>query len=312
MQLQDLLLRFYDYRPFPNAFLNKISGNTSKLLLIISRLILPIYFKLTQRNKSHKQINAIGVLTSFPQRINVVPLVIECLIRQTYELKNIVLYLSKKQFQYKKELPQALIQLEEEKKIIIKFVDEDIKSHKKYWYAITDFPDTDIITFDDDIIYTSKIVEKLFKAIQNTPRHVASEYCQRISYNGIGEAHPYSLWSYTEIKKGEKGKDLFFGTGGGTYFPFESLRGANISHQKLMDICPLADDLWLNAIIRMNDFSVINIGTKLSVPEWNIPNNKKLSTINNGENLNDKQMSRIISFLTQKGEKNPFTNHNKQ
>lgn len=46
-------------------------------------------------------------------------------------------------------------------------MDEDIRSHKKYWYAISEYPGMSIITVDDDIIYSSDTIKDLVEGSKN-------------------------------------------------------------------------------------------------------------------------------------------------
>ena len=43
----------------------------------------------------------------------------------------------------------------------IEFKDEDLRSHKKYYYTIKEYPDDIMITVDDDIFYRSDMIAKL-------------------------------------------------------------------------------------------------------------------------------------------------------
>lgn len=311
MYIQDFFIKFYDYRPFKSRLANKIIGNTSKIGLMLANIILPIWFKLfpgekyyIQKINTNQQKNVIICLTTFPSRINKLWLVIECILRQTTIPHKIVLYLSKEQFPDSQSLPITLIKYTK-KCLDIKFVEEDIKSHKKYWYAIKDFPNIPIITIDDDIIYTSKTIEILTKGAEKHPNSVLALYCHLIQRNHNGTLKSYSDWiGNTPINKSEK--DIFFGSGGGTYFPCGSLKEANQPFDTIMSICPFADDIWLNAFIRKNGYNVCCLKKMISVPEWYISNNKKLNSINNGENQNDIQLSKIIKFMKEKYQINPF------
>ena len=55
MYIQDLFIRYYDYRPFKNRLANKIIGNASKFGLILANIILPIWFKLFPGEKYYIQ-----------------------------------------------------------------------------------------------------------------------------------------------------------------------------------------------------------------------------------------------------------------
>lgn len=138
-------------------------GNFSKIGAVIASVFLPTWFRLfpSVKSISKRQDGLIICMTSFPARIDYVWLVVECLLRQTIQAEDIVLYLSKKQFPTKDKLPSQLLNMELNHKVTIKMENEDYRSHKKYWYALRDFPNKTIITVDDDIIYDSKLIEQL-------------------------------------------------------------------------------------------------------------------------------------------------------
>lgn len=308
MYIQDFFLKYYDYRPFSNIFLNKIIGNLSKISIYIGSLFLPLWFRLfpakLKRNKIEK--NVIVSFTSFPKRINKVWLVIECLLRQNIQPETIVLYLSQNQFNSKDKLPSKLLDYEKKNIIQIQLKPNDYRSHKKYWYAVKDFPNKTIITIDDDIIYHSKLISNLLYYHKKEPNYVIAEFTNKILWNNDCSIKDYSQWGRSTIKVGEKGYDIFFGSGGGTLFPCGSLKDANIPIDIINKICPLADDIWLNAIVRKNGYKVLSTNDSLSVPTWFIFNNEKLSTINNEDKLNDKQLFNVIEFMQKEFNCNPF------
>lgn len=101
MFIQDLFISYYDYRPFNNSLLNKVCGNATKIGACVGRYILPLWFKAFPCWKifSSQEESIVVCLTSFPRRIGVVWLVIECLGRQSIHASCIVLYLSKSSLQ---------------------------------------------------------------------------------------------------------------------------------------------------------------------------------------------------------------------
>lgn len=312
MYIQDIFLKYYDYRPFRNIFLNKISGNLSKLSIYIASFFLPIWFRIfpgsLKQNKIKKGV--IVSLTSFPKRINKVWLVIECILRQQIQPETILLYLSQDQFKTKKELPSKLLTYEKKKILKIRLMPGDYRSHKKYWYAIQEYPNKILITIDDDIIYHSKLISNLLFYHQKEPKSIIAEYCNNILWNDDNSVKAYSQWGYSHLKTGEKGNHIFFGSGGGTLFPLNSLKDADLSIDTIKRICPLADDIWLNAMIRKNGFDVLCANNRISVPTWFFLSDQKLSTQNNGDNLNDKQLCNVITFMKDKFNYTPFERSN--
>lgn len=112
-------------------------------------------------------------LTSFPGRINDVWKVIESLKRQTVKPGRIILWLSIQQFPSKSQIPQSLTKLEDEL-FSIRLVDEDFRSHKKYFYSIREFPDKTIITCDDDVYYDEDMIRRLVDTAKRYPNCIIS------------------------------------------------------------------------------------------------------------------------------------------
>ena len=313
IQLQDLFVKASDYRPFQSNVLNKVSGNCSRWMIhYLANAILPSFFRKSSGVEQYLKTKAEGrvskaviCMTSFPQRIDTVWLVVECLLRQTRIPNKIVIYLSNIQFNSANKLPESLKVYPKDLVEVI-FVNDDIRSHKKYWYAVKEYFDRPIILVDDDLIYDSHVVEDLEKTTQKNSNTIACCWGHKMRWNDTGEIMPYSKWGGVQPLYSVN-SDYFFGSGGGTYFPVGSLEGANIPTKEIMTICPYADDIWLNAITRINGYRTCRIRNYNSVPEWKIVNNKKLHSINNGShNYNDKQLVQVREYFINKYGRDPF------
>ena len=98
-------------------------------------------------------------MTSYPERIAYVEKVLDSIINQTIKPDKIILYLSLAQFSNQKILPDY--SKYEQYGFEISWHDEDIGPHKKYYYVMQEYPDSIIITVDDDILYNNIMVEEL-------------------------------------------------------------------------------------------------------------------------------------------------------
>ena len=105
--------------------------------------------------------------TSYPKRIAGVTKVLDSLSVQTYKPDRIILYLSEEQFGGRKipiDLsPYAAHGFE------LRWCRGDMKSHKKYLYALQEYPDNYVITVDDDFYYDSCMVEEFVRNTQCFP-----------------------------------------------------------------------------------------------------------------------------------------------
>lgn len=95
-------------------------------------------------------------MTSFPARIQKVWIVVETMLRQRQSPEKIVLWLSRDQFPGgHSQLPERLL-AQQERGLDIRFVDGDIRSHKKYYYAFAEFPDRHILTDHNGHLYSPR------------------------------------------------------------------------------------------------------------------------------------------------------------
>ena len=112
-----------------------------------------------------RQEDVVVSFTSFPARIGYVYMTVESLLRQTALPGRIILWLSKEQFPTEETVPEHLKKLQNEV-FQIRYVDGDIRSHKKYYYSFQEFPEKKVITVDDDMIYPPRLVEELLSVSQ--------------------------------------------------------------------------------------------------------------------------------------------------
>ena len=189
-------------------------------------------------------------LTSFPDRIKVVWMTIDSLFHQSIMPGHICLYLSIEDFPEKeKNLPKSLLQYEKYG-LEIFFVEDNIRPHKKYLYAMKQHPDWMVITVDDDIYYRDDMVAQLLKLHQQFPYCVCANIVHEIAYDLTAEhVLSYLKWQ-TPILNSPKASMFYVAIGcGGVLYP------PNIFHEshKVFDIdeikriCLTADDLWLKS-----------------------------------------------------------------
>ena len=198
-------------------------------------------------------------LTSFPMRIQTVHHTINTLFSQTMRADHIFLWLAKSQFpNLDKDLPQELLSCCD-KGLEIKWCDEDIKPHKKYYYTMQMFPDDIVITVDDDLYYDSCLIKNLYKSYLKHPHAVSAMRVNLIKLNSDGTALlPYAEWSiqYRELINIPSMKLIATGVGGILYPPY-CMHPELFNIEALKKTCIYADDLWLKTMQVMNDTPVV-------------------------------------------------------
>lgn len=267
----------------------KFDSLIRNITINIGNLIMP-YIKSKSRiggsNRSNCEKKIVVSLTSFPARINKVNIVIESLLNQTIKPDKIILWLSKEQFEYDK-LPLKLLQYIR-RGLEIQIVSGDLKSHKKYFYAFKKYPNDIVILVDDDIVYEPTFIETLIEGIDKNT--VCCRYAFKIIKDQNGVLLPYDKWPFIPNKS--MGNNIFFGTGGGSAFIPSSLPDITLNIDAIMELCPKADDVWLNAMVRVSGLRIKKNYNGFPFPIIN-RNTPTLYEENVGQSLNDIQIQRV-------------------
>ncbi|SMO96716.1 glycosyltransferase [Gracilimonas mengyeensis] len=283
---------------------NKIKRLFYKYLL---NLIAPIFFKLKENNKvnnkfkeKYGEIDFIVSLTSFPLRIDKLWIVIESILNQNIPPSQIYLWLAKDQFPTDESIPDRLKKLTD-RGLRIRMCDEDLKSHKKYYYAMQEFPNKVIITLDDDIIYSPDTLQFLLDKYLENPDCVCANRCCIIDKNAS-----YNDWETINSKPLKSNKLLPTGCGGVLYPP-NSLYKDVLKKEIFIETCFYGDDLWLNSMAYLNGTNVLYTGYDKRLISILYRENYDLHSLNVGENSrNDKQISAIRMYYKKKLGVDPF------
>ena len=200
-------------------------------------------------------------MTSFFARINSVHKVVQNLLKQSVKPDLIVLYLSLDEFA-DKCLPKQLIDLQNNKMFQIRFVAGDLKSYKKLVYALSDFPDSTIITVDDDILYPRYAIKELLKTHQVYPEDICAHRIRKINIKN-NMIQSYNLWPLSEQRRGcflkyKRGVDLFFCGCGGVLYPPRSLDSEVLNVSKFLKLCKHQDDVWFWAMAIKNNRKIVS------------------------------------------------------
>lgn len=235
-------------------------------------------------------------LTSFPARISVVWLTIVSLGNQTVLPSKIILYLSADEF------PQGLNSIPKKlKKLLnrgleIQFVAENLRSHKKYFYAFQQYPNNSIVTVDDDLYYPPETLERLLLISKKFPKAVVANVVSEIVLKHQ-KVDTYLNWKKTRKENCIHNRFVAIGHGGVLYPPFQkSLDFFDIPNIKKLAFH--ADDLWLKAV-EMHCNIDVAVGAYFPHPMV-IPSSQKVSLKNintQGEILNDIQWEKLTNHF---------------
>lgn len=245
------------------------------------------------RNKEEKDVDSntlIVSFTSYPARIQKVYLVAKTLLAQRgVDNFKVVLWLSIEQFPKGIDsLPSNLTDLCP-KGLDIRFVNDDLRPHKKYFYAFKEYPNNIVITVDDDVLYPSTLIKKLYE--------VHCEHPKEVIYNrgAIITKKAYDTWAIVDKRDEMRDDVLPTGVGGVLYPP-------HCYNEKIFDVdaikatCISTDDLWLSTMCRLNKTKSVYTGGKYGLINTVSSQKFALCNINCGGGKNDLSIRKISEW----------------
>lgn len=247
---------------------------------------MPLNYKFSKRSHEKKS-DLIVSITTFPKRINKIWVVIESILRQTLPPQKVVLTLSKLQFPSKDDLPKQLLKLEEEGVLEIIWTEDDLRSHKKYYYVMQKYLNDLIVTADDDFIYANTMLENLYKFHLQYPKSIITHLAlQRQGTN-------YKEWPNLLFDAVEPTYDIMQFGGSGVLYPPSSLHIEAFNKDSIKECCPLADDLWLNAMALLNGTPIAKTDYEIYLMPILFKDDQALFKENVLENKNNTQIENI-------------------
>jgi hypothetical protein len=234
-------------------------------------------------------------LTSFPARIDDIWISIETILRQSFKPDMIILWLAEEQFPDKK-LPLSLLDLQE-RGLTIRYCD-DIRSHKKYYYTIKEFPEDYVITLDDDLYYDKDVLKNVVEMHRKFPDMIATNRAHKMTFDEFGNVKPYRQWKHNDDSELKPSHRLLQTGGAGTlYFP-GCLHSSAFDKELIKELCFHADDVWLKMMAYMNGHKVItNSKYNKDYVTVSSTQNEKLVTQNVFDGGNDRQLKNIINHF---------------
>ncbi|NLM66032.1 MAG: hypothetical protein GX180_02490 [Enterococcus sp.] len=290
------------YKIYSKKFSNELLDQYFyRLIIWVANYFLPIYFRMTgwavKKLDSRKVLNKtlIVSLTSFPARINKVWLTIETILRQKEKPNQIFLWLYKDEFKGKTSLPQNLLRLEK-RGLEIRFCDENLKSHLKYYYSMLLNPEANIVVVDDDMIYPSDLIEKLKLFHVKYPQAIISTMSRKIEVLNFN-IKPYNDWEYIKENTPPSFSTLLMGCGS-TFYPSSPFIREVFNTKAIKEIALSADDLWLQIMSVKSNRKIVCIAgeyKRLFFIPVKRKNNINLMDINMREGRNDVILEKLIN-----------------
>lgn len=239
-------------------------------------------------------------LTTWPARINTIHVTLNSLLNQTCKADKIILYLAESQFPEKeKDFPETLRQCID-KGIEIKWCQEDLKPHKKYFYAMQEYPEDVIVTVDDDVIYDSHLLEQLVQSYKKNPYAVSAMRTHIIEFDENGNILPYMKWTMEQRHLVGIPSMRLLATGvGGILYPPHCMSTLLFDKSAIEKLCLRADDLWLKAMQVLCNTPVVLVSDHYYIK--NVPGTQDVALYkaNGSEGQNDIQLQNILQYLSE-------------
>lgn len=220
-------------------------------------------FLMRRKGKAHSLPSTLIIsLTSYPARFNKLHLTLKCLLSQSMAADKVILWIA---YQDKAALSPAILNLQKAG-LEIGYCD-DLRSYKKIIPTLQNYPDSFIVTADDDLYYWPTWLEELVDSYKGNPKEVVCHRAHRIRLDTNGLVLPYSQWEY-EIDSSEESPLILPTSGGGVLYP-PKVFFPNVQDESIFKkLCPQADDIWLYWMIRLNAVSARKTNRKKSLICW--------------------------------------------
>ena len=195
-------------------------------------------------------------LTSFPERIDKVYKSLNSIFTQSFKPDRIILWLAEEQFP-EKELPASLVEYVK-LGLEIRWCKEDLRSHKKYYYVMQEYPNAIIVTVDDDLVYPDYMIELLVTSYLHFPNAVSAVRTHLMMLDNDGKVTPYYKWpkEFSGVLC-KPSMQLFATSGAGTLYPPECMDKEVFNMENIKSLAPNADDMWLKVMQLKNGTPVV-------------------------------------------------------
>ncbi|RAP45174.1 glycosyltransferase family 2 protein [uncultured Methanosphaera sp.] len=189
-------------------------------------------------------------LTSFPERMDDIKYCLYSLLTQSFKPNKVILWLANEEFPNKEEdIPQSVLNLKENG-LTIKWC-ENYRSYKKLIPTLKEYPNSCIVTADDDLYYPKDWLQNLYEDHINYPKNIISTRCRNIQLDDENNFKKYNQWKVAT--EGNNISYLNFPTNGaGTLFPPHSLNEKVTDDKLFRKLCPNTDDIWFWTMAVLN------------------------------------------------------------
>lgn len=247
-------------------------------------------------NLDKRDFHIVASLTTFPARLKHLNITIKSLMKQNLKADKIILYLGTDTKQ--SSIPKKLLKLQKYGLEII-YDCNDLKPHKKYLFAAKEYPNSFIVTVDDDLIYDKDMIEDLWNTHLKYPSAVCARRVHLIKKEN-NSLLPYSNWETESSSKTTPTHSLFSTNGAGTLFPLHTFDEIFLNEELISKLCLNADDIWIKFNLIRNNIPVVWTGKFAFMPkEIFYPKNKNVTLMSQNvtRNKNDEYIDILQEYF---------------
>ena len=274
--------------------INYMSNLINKIIILKNFIFLLIksnFLEVNKINPNHNLCKKLTVsITAKGERFFFLDLVLKSILNQSIHPDEIILWI---EYKDKKKIPHKILKM---KNFGIKIIFcKNFKSYNKIIHTLSVRKDNYIITFDDDIFYHKDSIKYLLKKSLNNPKDIISNRIHKIVLDKNKKPIKYKKWKWNST--GLKKDKLNFLTGVyGVLYPPNCFYKDITKKKIFMKLSPVADDLWLYWMIRLNKKFILWSGfDKKNFEIINFKNNS-LRTNNVENNYNDLQIKNLLAY----------------
>jgi len=191
----------------------------------------------------NKDVELIVSFTTYNKRIYDAHLIVESIAQQTIKPNRLILWLDENEFNLD-TIPLLLLK-QVERGLDIRFC-PNYRSYKKIIPTLESFPESNVITIDDDVIYPYDFIEVLIRESKEYKNCVIANVVHQMKFDECG-VQPYEKW-VLNAKSSLPGYDVFPVGAGGVFYPRGVLGELVIDAQAFTNLAPTADDVWLKTM----------------------------------------------------------------
>jgi len=197
------------------------------------------------------------------------------------------------------DLPADVVCALHDARVEPRFVEDDLGPHNKYFWVMQAFPDSVVVTLDDDVRYPPTLLEDLLRAHCALSSEIIAMRARVIRFDE-GKVSPYETWPLELGNLVNVPSFAVVGTGvGGVLYPPHCLDSHVFDSKGIRSTCLHADDLWLKVMAVLS-------GTKTVCPLPDCPldylpgtQETALCDDNIYQGGNDKQLEAILEYVSE-------------